>query len=89
MFWERIKNWSKNHFTKFNEQDKVEYERIANEMNEDYWNRKVLPAIKLKNIFIDFGETLAVDDVSFEIPEGKLVTLLGPSGSGKMQFLVF
>lgn len=83
MFWERIKNWSKNHFTKFNEQDKVEYERIANEMNEDYWNRKVLPAIKLKNIFIDFGETLAVDDVSFEIPEGKLVTLLGPSGSGK------
>ena len=33
MFWERIKNWSKNHFTKFNEQDKVEYERIANEMN--------------------------------------------------------
>ncbi|WP_416754837.1 ATP-binding cassette domain-containing protein [Mycoplasma sp. 654] len=41
------------------------------------------PAIELKNLNIDFGETLAVDNVSFKIPEGKLVTLLGPSGSGK------
>lgn len=69
MFWERIKNWSKNHFTKFNEQDKVEYERIANEMNEDYWNRKVLPAIKLKNIFIDFGETLALMMLVLKFPK--------------------
>ncbi|MHA0272652.1 ATP-binding cassette domain-containing protein [Mycoplasma sp. 48589B] len=42
-----------------------------------------IPAIELKNLNIDFGETLAVDNVSFQIPEGKLVTLLGPSGSGK------
>ncbi|SJZ55885.1 ATP-binding cassette domain-containing protein [Mycoplasmopsis verecunda] len=42
-----------------------------------------IPAIELKNLNIDFGETLAVDNVSFKIPEGKLVTLLGPSGSGK------
>ncbi|MFV8468961.1 ATP-binding cassette domain-containing protein [Mycoplasma sp. MV126] len=42
-----------------------------------------VPAIELKNLNIDFGETLAVDNVSFQIPEGKLVTLLGPSGSGK------
>ncbi|QDF64774.1 ATP-binding cassette domain-containing protein [Mycoplasma nasistruthionis] len=42
-----------------------------------------IPSIELKNLNIDFGETLAVDDVSFKIPEGKLVTLLGPSGSGK------
>lgn len=42
-----------------------------------------LPAIELKNLTIDFGETLAVDDVSFKIEKGTLVTLLGPSGSGK------
>ncbi|ADE19570.1 ATP-binding cassette domain-containing protein [Mycoplasma crocodyli] len=56
----------------------------------DYFRKKrleskqqELPAIELKNLFIDFGETLAVDDVSFKIKKGTLVTLLGPSGSGK------
>ena len=29
------------------------------------------------------GEVIAVDDFSFEIPDGKLVGLLGPSGCGK------
>ncbi|AMD81236.1 ABC transporter ATP-binding protein [Mycoplasmopsis canis PG 14] len=46
-------------------------------------SQEEVPAIELKNLNIDFGETLAVDNVSFKIPEGKLVTLLGPSGSGK------
>lgn len=46
-------------------------------------NEREIPSIELKNLNIDFGETLAVDNVSFKIPEGKLVTLLGPSGSGK------
>ncbi|QGZ97337.1 maltodextrin ABC transporter ATP-binding protein [Mycoplasma sp. NEAQ87857] len=46
-------------------------------------NKELVPAIELKNLNIDFGETLAVDNVSFKIPDGKLVTLLGPSGSGK------
>ncbi|PAK21518.1 hypothetical protein CJJ23_01870 [Mycoplasmopsis agassizii] len=41
------------------------------------------PRIKVENLVIDFGETLAVDDVSFEVKDGELVTLLGPSGSGK------
>jgi ABC-type Fe3+/spermidine/putrescine transport system ATPase subunit len=30
-----------------------------------------------------FGETAAVDDVSFEVPRGSFATLLGPSGCGK------
>ena len=30
-----------------------------------------------------FGNTWAVDDVSFEVEEGKLLVLLGPSGCGK------
>ncbi len=40
-------------------------------------------AIEIKNMIIDFGETLAVNDISFEIKPGELVTLLGPSGCGK------
>jgi len=30
-----------------------------------------------------FGETMAVDDISLEIPEGEFFTIVGPSGSGK------
>lgn len=58
---------------------------IIEQLSGDSDNRdqSEIPAIELKNLYIDFGETLAVDDVSFKIPEGKLVTLLGPSGSGK------
>ncbi|APJ38100.1 ATP-binding cassette domain-containing protein [Mycoplasmopsis pullorum] len=41
------------------------------------------PAIEIKNLVIDFGTSIAVDNVSFKINQGELVTLLGPSGSGK------
>lgn len=44
-------------------------------------------AIKIKNMKIDFGETLAVNDVSFSVEKGELVTLLGPSGCGKTTIL--
>ncbi len=40
-------------------------------------------SVAFKNIRKTYGHVHAVDDVSFEINKGELVTILGPSGCGK------
>jgi spermidine/putrescine transport system ATP-binding protein len=39
--------------------------------------------VELDHVTKRFGDVTAVDDVSFDIEEGKFLTLLGPSGCGK------
>lgn len=43
--------------------------------------------VELRNINKTFGDYRASDDVSFSIEKGKLIGLLGPSGSGKITIL--
>ncbi|RYE81675.1 MAG: ATP-binding cassette domain-containing protein, partial [Myxococcales bacterium] len=40
-------------------------------------------AIEAVNLVKRFGEVLAVDDVSFQVPRGSVLGLLGPNGAGK------
>ncbi|MCR5062396.1 MAG: ABC transporter ATP-binding protein [Treponema sp.] len=39
--------------------------------------------IELSNVFRDFGNFRAVNNISFSIPTGQIVGLLGPNGAGK------
>jgi len=41
------------------------------------------PAILLSGVSKSYGRTLAVDDLSLEIPRGELFAFLGPNGAGK------
>ena len=45
------------------------------------------PMVRIAGVSRRFGDTLAVDDVSFSLERGRFLTILGPSGCGKTTLL--
>jgi len=43
-------------------------------------------AIRAEHVTVRFGGLVAVNDVSFEVPQGGIVSIIGPNGAGKTTF---
>lgn len=45
------------------------------------------PALEVSQLFVNYDRTPVLWDISLEVPQGKLVGILGPNGSGKTTFI--
>ena len=48
-------------------------------------NKKV--KVKVRNLTKKFGDLLVLDDMSFDVYEGEILCVVGPTGCGKTTFL--
>ncbi|HIE22370.1 MAG TPA: daunorubicin/doxorubicin resistance ABC transporter ATP-binding protein DrrA, partial [Acidimicrobiia bacterium] len=40
------------------------------------------PAVRARNLVLGYGDLIALDRSSFEIPRGRVTAVIGPNGSG-------
>jgi ABC-2 type transport system ATP-binding protein len=54
-----------------------------NEFNPAHTNGDGRPIVEIKNVSRRFGEKVALDDITFRVPAGTVVGLVGENGAGK------
>ena len=62
------------------------YDGIGMQTDRQKYNRYLvarMSAISVRNLFKSFGDSIAVNGISFEVPEGSFFAFLGPNGAGK------
>jgi branched-chain amino acid transport system ATP-binding protein len=59
------------------------FESTAAKSATDHLKDHANPLLEVSNVLVTFGGVVALDRVSFKIPEGKVVALIGPNGAGK------
>ena len=42
-----------------------------------------VPAIDIRSLRVDYGDFVAVDDLTLSVPAGEVFGLVGPNGAGK------
>lgn len=61
-------------------------EKISEAVTEDS-KVGIASVLEVRDLRKSYGEIRALDGISFTVPEGKIIGLLGPNGSGKTTFL--